>query len=85
MSSARQKELTRYLIFSQVLRSPGIIEAFKNVDRADFVRREYLEEAHNDYPLPIGFDQAISQPSTVAFMLELLHPVPGNIVLDIGS
>jgi protein-L-isoaspartate(D-aspartate) O-methyltransferase len=38
-----------------------------------------------DYPLSIGMGQTISQPTTVAIMLELLHPRAGDEVLDIGS
>jgi len=55
------------------------------VDRASFVREERLAEAYGDYPLPIGSGQTISQPSTVAFMLELLGPRSGEKILDIGS
>ncbi|MDP2934711.1 MAG: protein-L-isoaspartate O-methyltransferase, partial [bacterium] len=36
-------------------------------------------------PLPIGYGQTISQPLTVAFMLELLQPKPDDKILDIGS
>jgi len=43
------------------------------------------EETYGDYPLPIGKGQTISQPSTVAFMLELLQAQEGDEVLDIGS
>jgi len=35
--------------------------------------------------LPINYGQTISQPLTVAFMLEQLQPEPGNKILDIGS
>lgn len=49
------------------------------------MRQENLPESYEDYPLPIGDEQTISQPSTVAFMIELLQPREGNIVLDIGS
>ena len=35
--------------------------------------------------MPIGFGQTISQPLTVAFMLELLQPSPGDKILDVGS
>lgn len=35
--------------------------------------------------MPIGGNQTISQPSTVAFMLELLQAKEGDNVLDIGS
>ncbi|MBI3983759.1 protein-L-isoaspartate(D-aspartate) O-methyltransferase [Candidatus Microgenomates bacterium] len=77
-------ELTQELK-SQVLRTPEIIEAFEKVDRASFVSTEYLAYAYTDRPLPIGAGQTISQPYTVAFMLELLEPTAGQRILDVGS
>lgn len=67
------------------MKSPRIINAFRIIDRADFIRPEYAGEAYGNYPLPIGHDQTISQPLTVAFMLELVDPQPGEKILDIGS
>lgn len=67
------------------LKTPKIIEAFRGADRADFVRREDSLESYGDYPLPIGNGQTISQPSTVAFMIELLQPKKGDIILDVGA
>ena len=63
----------------------SISEAFSKVDRKDFVLPEYAEAAYEDKPLPIGYGQTISQPSTVAFMLELLEVTEGLKVLDVGS
>ncbi len=68
-----------------VLHTPAIIQAFRKVDRACFVPAELVGEAYGDYPLPIGFGQTISQPSTVAFMLELACPKSGERVLEVGS
>lgn len=51
----------------------------------DFVPKELESEAFSDVALPIGFGQTISQPTTVAIMLELLEAKPGHNVLDIGS
>lgn len=68
-----------------VLRSEALEEAFLAVDRADFVPKDCQVEAYEDYPLPIGAGQTISQPTTVFFMLELLSPGKGHKVLDIGS
>lgn len=67
-----------------VLESERIIEAFQKIDRKDFVRDDYQVEAYEDYPLPIGHDQTISQPTTVAFMLELLDTKEGEKILDVG-
>jgi len=66
-----------------VLKTPKIIEAFLKIKREDFVIDK--EWAYLDTALPIGFNQTISQPLVVAFMLELLEPKEGEKILDIGS
>ena len=73
------------MISSNMLKSPLIIDAFRTIDRKYFVPDDLIEDAYIDAPLPIGNYQTISQPSTVAFMLERLDPKDGNSVLDIGS
>lgn len=72
------------LIAAGYLKTPSIIKAFQTVDRADFVLPEYRPQAYVDHPLPIGFGQTISQPLTVAMMLEWLAPKKGQKILDIG-
>lgn len=79
------KELVKNLREIGVLKSDLLIDAFLAVDRADFVPDEMKDEAYIDEALPIGWGQTISQPYTVAFMLELLDPQPGEVILDIGS
>ncbi len=69
----------------KTLKTKRIIDAFQKVDRKDFILPEYYEEAYGDYPLPIGSGQTISQPTTVAIMLELLSPQKGGRILDVGS
>ncbi|KKS75894.1 MAG: Protein-L-isoaspartate(D-aspartate)O-methyltrans ferase, partial [Candidatus Azambacteria bacterium GW2011_GWA2_42_9] len=54
------------LIKQGVLKTPLIIEAFKKINRADFVPPELKERAYVNEPLPIGKGQTISQPLTVA-------------------
>jgi protein-L-isoaspartate(D-aspartate) O-methyltransferase len=68
-----------------VLKTLAIIQAFSVIDRADFVPPDYQSEAYEDIALPLGFGSTISQPTTVAIMLELLKPQSGDCVLDIGS
>jgi len=60
-------------------------EAFQSVRRADFVTAELRDVSDVDTPLPIGFGQTISQPTTVKLMLSWLDAIPGNQVLDVGS
>lgn len=81
----KEKLLKHLTEDTQVLRHAGVRRAFERVDRKDFVPEELKEEAYEDYPLPIGEGQTISQPTTVAFMLERLDVEEGCTVLDVGS
>ena len=79
------KELITSMIAGGALKSPQIIEAFEKIDRKNFIPEDFREHIYIDRPLPIGKEQTISQPSTVAFMLERLEPQKGDKILDIGS
>lgn len=79
------ENLINSLVSDGYLKTASIIDAFKKIDRVDFVLGEYKDRAYENVPLPIGFDQTISQPLTVAFMLELLQPRIGEKILEIGS
>lgn len=79
------EDLAVYLQRIGVLKSPYLIRAFRGIDRADFVLQRFKPQAYEDNALPIGHGQTISQPYTVAFMLELLDPRPGETILDIGA
>ncbi|MBT3282581.1 protein-L-isoaspartate O-methyltransferase [bacterium] len=70
---------------TKVLENKDIRDAFVAIDRKDFVSEDYVEEVYEDYALPLGYEQTISQPTTVAFMLDLLVPQKGDKVLDVGS
>lgn len=67
------------------LKTDRIIEAFKKVKREDFLPDDIKNSAELNEAIPIGEGQTISQPLTVAFMLELLQLKEGDNVLDVGS
>ncbi|MBI2984667.1 MAG: protein-L-isoaspartate(D-aspartate) O-methyltransferase [Candidatus Kerfeldbacteria bacterium] len=67
------------------LKTERIIAAWRAIDRARFVPPDEQAAAYENRPLPIGFGQTISQPLTVAIMLEALQPRTGERVLDIGA
>lgn len=79
------EQFVRELVGKGVLHSDAIIEAFRKVRRADFVHKHMLPQAYDDAPLPIGYAQTLSQPSTVALMLESSQVQPGDRVLEVGS
>jgi len=76
--------LINNLIEQGWLKTNSIIQAFKKVNRVDFLPKNVKDLAQENRPLSIGFNQTNSQPLTVAFMLELLQPQPGDKILDIG-
>ena len=77
--------LIDFLIKEGWLKTPRIIEAFREIKRVDFLPNDIKDLAEMNEALPIGYGQTISQPLVVAFMLELLDPRPGDKILDIGS
>jgi protein-L-isoaspartate(D-aspartate) O-methyltransferase len=62
-----------------------VLEAFRKVPRHEFVPEDLRQSAYNDYPIPIGENQTISQPYMVALMTECLKLKDGEKVLEIGT
>ena len=63
----------------------GVLAVMGKVPRHEFVPENVRSRAYDDGPLPIGYDQTISQPYVVAFMTERLEPKPTDRVLEIGT
>jgi protein-L-isoaspartate(D-aspartate) O-methyltransferase len=64
---------------------PRVLEAMDWVPRHEFVPGDLLEMAYDDRALPIGFEQTISQPYTVAFMCQEARVTAGDKVLEVGT
>lgn len=64
---------------------PRVLHAMRSVPRHEFVPESLRGEAYRDAPLPIGYDQTISQPYVVAYMTEVLKLEDGDRVLEIGT
>jgi len=73
------------LIASAGVRDSATLAAMRGVPRHEFVPAEVRDQAYGDHPLPIGYDQTISQPYIVAFMTEQLAPRPDMRVLEVGT
>lgn len=78
-------DLVDSLVARGIIESDRVEEAFKEVNRKDFVPEDMKGEAYNDYALPISRDATISGPHMVAINTELLEVEKGNKVLEIGS
>ena len=62
-----------------------VLDAMSRVPRHLFVPEGLRSRAYEDCPLPIGYGQTISQPSTVALMSQMLETSPGMRVLEVGT
>lgn len=62
-----------------------IVFAMYMTDRKYFMRKEDMANAYADVALPIGYNQTISQPTTVARMISMLDLKKKQDVLEIGS
>ena len=67
------------------IREQSVLAAMTRVPRHEFVPLEWQQLSYADRPLPIGFDQTISQPYIVGYMTEAAQIAPGDKVLEIGT
>jgi protein-L-isoaspartate(D-aspartate) O-methyltransferase len=83
-SKAREKMVREQLI-PRGIKDPRVLAAMAKIPRHLFMEEALWAEAYNDYPLPIGEGQTISQPYIVALMTEALGLQGGEKVLEIGT
>ncbi|MBF0205596.1 MAG: protein-L-isoaspartate(D-aspartate) O-methyltransferase [Oligoflexia bacterium] len=65
--------------------SPSVLRAMQVVPRDKFVPSDYRRFAYEDGPVPIGYEQTLSQPYIVAYMTEALELSRNERVLEIGT
>ena len=75
---------------AEILSEKGIVDkqvldAIRAIPRHLFLDSGFEAHAYQDKAFPIGADQTISQPYTVAFQTELLEVKPGSKILEIGT
>jgi len=81
----KRADMVRNQIRSRGITDEQVLDAMRKVERHLFVPQEYRAEAYEDYPLPVGDGQTISQPYIVAFMTEALELRREDKVLEIGT
>lgn len=70
---------------SNEVRDKRVLAAMSHIPRECFVPLESQHLAYEDSPLPIGFDQTISQPFIIALMTEALELTGREKVLEVGT
>ncbi len=77
--------MVRAQIEERGISNPAVLAAMRVVPRHELVPLAVREDAYADHPLPIGFEQTISQPYIVALMTDLAGVERGDKVLEIGT
>lgn len=80
----QRKKLIEEMKATGAIASREVEQAFLAVKRELFVPKEMLSQSYDDTAMPIGFGQTISQPSTIAVMLEMLEPKKGQVMGEVG-
>lgn len=62
-----------------------VLAAMAGIPREHFVPPENQQQAYEDKPLPIGFNQTISQPFIIALMTQALELNGSEMVLEVGT
>ena len=83
-ATERERMVKEQIVMRGVMEE-SVLGAMRKVPREEFVPEEFRAASYDDRPLPIGYDQTISQPFIVAFMTEQLRPQAGDRVLEIGT
>jgi protein-L-isoaspartate(D-aspartate) O-methyltransferase len=73
------------ILVSKGIKDRSVVEAIKTIPRHLFLDSSFEDHAYQDKAFPIGAEQTISQPYTVAFQSELLAIKPDDKILEIGT
>jgi protein-L-isoaspartate(D-aspartate) O-methyltransferase len=80
-----RETMVREQLEARGIKDKAVLDVMRQVPRHLFVDEESRDIVYGDYPVPIGFDQTISQPYIVAYMTEALGLNSLGKVLEIGT
>lgn len=80
-----KEALINYWQKSKLVTDERVITAFKKIPRENFLPEDLKKQSYDDNPLPIGYNQTVSQPTTIMIMLQSLELKKTDKVLEIGT
>jgi protein-L-isoaspartate(D-aspartate) O-methyltransferase len=80
-----RRRMVREQLYARGITDRRILNAFLAVPRHLFVDPAVGARAYDDCSFPIGYDQTISQPYTIAFMIQSLGVDRNSRVLEVGT
>ncbi len=73
------------ILINKGIKDQHVLNAIRHITRHLFLDSGFEDHAYQDKAFPIGAEQTISQPYTVAFQTELLQLKPNHKILEIGT
>lgn len=83
--TSKADKMVKYQVEQRGISNADVLSVMRSTPRHLFVPNALSSMAYDDYPLPIGNDQTISQPYIVALMTDLLDLTGNEKVLEIGT
>jgi protein-L-isoaspartate(D-aspartate) O-methyltransferase len=83
--AVQRQRMVQEQLMARGIHEERVLAAMAKVPREEFIPADQRAESYSDGPLPIGYDQTISQPYIVAFMTEQLRPQSHDRILEIGT
>ena len=83
--AAKRQAMVAQQLKARDITDPRVLAAMGKVPRDRFVPEDLRSLSYEDYPLPIGLGQTISQPYIVALMTQWAEIKPGDKVLEVGT
>ncbi len=84
MEQAKEKMIQKLVEYG--ISDQRVLDAMRKVRRHKYIPKTHETPlAYGDHPLPIGYNQTISQPFIVAYMTEKMQITKGEKVLEIGT
>lgn len=80
----RHKMVTEQLV-RRGISDARVLAAMGTIPREEFVPDAFVDRSYDDCALPIGYEQTISQPFTVAFMCQEARLRKSDVVLEVGT
>lgn len=81
----KRESMVKRQIAARGITNQKVLSAMRKVERHLFVPPAQISDAYGDYPVPIGYEQTISQPYIVAFMTDILDVRKDTKVLEVGT
>jgi len=82
---AKRAQMVELQLRDRGIHDDDVLEAMLRIPRHEFVPEEYRSQAYEDYPIPIGEGQTISQPFIIAVSLQALALGRTESVLEVGT